>query len=122
MNNVQNDNLDPKLFRFIDRDGISSEKITAPRYSYWKSVFRVFFKKKINIVMLVLLVVVLLAAFVLPNFWQYNPMENASNAEAYNKSPAEAMAMFGASPKWWLGTGALGNSIMYGIVASARTS
>ena len=39
------------LFRFIDKDTIQSEKITAPRYSYWASVFRVFFRKKINIVL-----------------------------------------------------------------------
>ena len=40
------------LFRFIDKDTIQSEKITAPRYSYWASVFRVFFRKKINIVLI----------------------------------------------------------------------
>ena len=40
---VQND------FDFIDINSIQAEKITAPRYSYWASVFRVFFKKKTNI-------------------------------------------------------------------------
>ena len=35
-----------ELFRFIDSDTISSEKIVAPRYSYWSSVFRVFFPLK----------------------------------------------------------------------------
>ena len=49
-----------ELFRFIDNDQFVSEKITAPRYSYWKSVFRVFFRKKINIVVLVFLVLILL--------------------------------------------------------------
>ena len=37
------------MFRFINSNSISSEKIVAPRYSYWKSVFRVFFRKKTNI-------------------------------------------------------------------------
>ena len=37
---VQND------FDFIDINSIQAEKITAPRYSYWASVFRVFFRKK----------------------------------------------------------------------------
>ena len=50
----------PESFRFIDRDEIASEKITAPRYSYWKSVFRVFFRKKSNIVMLAILAIVIL--------------------------------------------------------------
>ena len=40
-----------ELFSRCDSN-IDSEKITAPRYSYWHSVFRVFFKKKINIVVL----------------------------------------------------------------------
>ena len=37
---------DEELFSQIDHDSLESEKITAPRYSYWHSVFRVFFRKK----------------------------------------------------------------------------
>ena len=36
---------DEELFARVDHDNVESEKITAPRYSYWRSVFRVFFKK-----------------------------------------------------------------------------
>ena len=43
---------DEELFTKVDHNMLESEKITAPRYSYWKSVFRVFFKKKINIIIL----------------------------------------------------------------------
>ena len=111
-----------ELFRFIDRDEISSEKITAPRYSYWKSVFRVFFRKKINIFMLAVLILLLLASFILPSFWHYDPMENSTNSQYYNLSPATAMSVLGTSPKYWFGTGPMGNSIMYGIVAGAKTS
>ena len=112
------------LFRFIDRDEISSEKITAPRYSYWRSVFRVFFRKKSNIVMIVLLVLIFLGSFLLPLVWPYDPMENVLDAKSFNLSPAKAMAYYnGENPiKWCLGTGQLGNSIMYGIWSSARTS
>ena len=111
------------LFRFADRDEFSAEKITAPRYSYWRSVFRVFFRKKINIVLIVLLVLVIGAAFIMPNFWVYDQFENVLDAKTYNLSPVKAMAYFGENPiKWCLGTGQLGNSIMYGIFASARTS
>ena len=111
------------LFQFIDSNSISSEKIVAPRYSYWKSVFRVFFRKKINIIMLSLLALILLVSFIMPNFWTYDPMENVQNAATFNLSPAKAMAYFhDGSLKWILGTGAMGNSIFYGIIASARTS
>ena len=41
-----------ELFSRIDHDSLESEVITAPRYSYWQSVFKVFFRKKINIVIL----------------------------------------------------------------------
>ena len=111
------------LFQFIDTDSISSEKIIAPRYSYWRSVFRVFFRKKSSVVMLVLLVIILLVSFIMPSFWPYDPWENVTNAETYNLSPAQAQRYYGGfSLKWMLGTGGMGNSIFYGIIAGARTS
>ena len=111
------------LFTFISNDAISSEKIVAPRYSYWRSVFRVFFRKKINIFCLVVLTLILLISFIMPYFWPYNLMENVSKAATYNLSPKAAQAYFGGfSVKWLLGTGSYGNSILYGIVSSARTS
>lgn len=113
------------LFQFIDSNSISSEKIVAPRYSYWKSVFRVFFRKKINIFLIAAFVLILLVAFIMPNFWQYDPNENVTNAATFNLSPAKALKYFNNgsfSLKWCLGTGALGNSIFYGIVASSQTS
>ena len=111
------------LFYFIDSDAIASEKIIAPRYSYWKSVFRVFFRKKINIFMIAVFVFIFLVAFIMPIFWPYDMMENVTNAATFNLSPAQAMRYFGGfSLKWILGTGQLGNSIFYGIVASSRTS
>ena len=57
-----------ELFSFITHSDEESEKITAPRYSYWQSVFRVFFKKKINIIILSLLAVIILFAYVYPSF------------------------------------------------------
>ncbi len=112
-----------ELFHFIDSDAIASEKIIAPRYSYWKSVFRVFFRKKSSIIMLVLLVIILLVSFIMPSYWHYDAFENVTNAATYNLSPAKAMRYYGGfSLKWMLGTGTLGNSIFYGIIAGARTS
>ena len=34
-----------ELFSEYSHSDLESEKITAPRYSYWHSVFRVFFRK-----------------------------------------------------------------------------
>ena len=119
--NEEKKNLD-ELFYFIDNDAISSEKIIAPRYSYWRSVFRVFFKKKTNIFMLGFLFLIIFCAFVLPMFLPYDMMENVTNAASYNLSPRKAMSTFGASGKWLLGSGSMGNSILYGIISSSRTS
>ena len=111
------------LFYFVGNNAVESEKIIAPRYSYWKSVFRVFFRKKINIFLLVALGLILFSSFIMPFFWKYDAFENARNAATFNLSPAKAMKYFGGfSFKYLLGTGSFGNSIFYGIFASARTS
>ncbi|MBO4278396.1 MAG: ABC transporter permease [Spirochaetales bacterium] len=111
------------LFTFVSNDTIESEKIIAPRYSYWRSVFRVFFRKKANWFVLGLLALLLLCIFVIPLFCDYDPYENVTNATMFNKNPVEAMkATGGFSFKWILGAGKLGNSIFYGIWSSARTS
>ena len=55
-----------ELFSMADRNAMETEKITAPRYSYWASVFRVFFRKKSNVIILTLLAVVILMAYVYP--------------------------------------------------------
>ena len=111
------------MFRFIDKDTIQSEKITAPRYSYWASVFRVFFRKKTNLVMIILFVLIFLCAFVIPAIAPYDAYENLRDATMFNLSPAAAMEKNGGfSFKWILGTGPMGNSIFYGIWASAQTS
>ncbi len=111
------------LFRFIDKDTIQSEKITAPRYSYWASVFRVFFRKKINIFLICVFVLLLLCAFIIPAIEPYRPYENITDAKTFNLSPQAAWNYFGGfSVKWLLGSGPMGNPIFLGIMASARTS
>ena len=119
---LQNKSQD-ELFYFVGNDVMASEKIIAPRYSYWKSVFRVFFRKKINIFLLAALAFILIVSFVMPIFWKYDQFENVRDSKSFNLSPAAAMSYFGGfSLKWILGTGNFGNSIFYGIIASSRTS
>ena len=112
------------LFTFIDHDSIESEKIIAPRYSYWRSVFRVFFKKKINWVLIGLFVLILVLSFIFPLICPYDSVENVLQASSFNLPPAAAQKYFndGTVLKWIFGTGPHGNSIFYGIWASARTS
>ncbi len=110
------------LFYFVDNNTLESEKITAPRYSYWRSVFRTFFKKKINYAIIIILALILLLSYIYPIFAQYDEFENIASASSYNLSPVEAIKYFGFSFKWILGTGKSGNSIFNGIWAGALTS
>ena len=112
-----------EMFRFIDKDTIQSERITAPRYSYWASVFRVFFRKKINLVLIIVFVLIFLCAFIIPSVLPYDAYENLQDATSFNLDPGKAMAKYGGfSFKWLLGSGPMGNSIFCGIWASAKTS
>ena len=38
--------IDKNKFQFVKRDDFASEVIDAPAYSYWRSVFRQFLKKR----------------------------------------------------------------------------
>lgn len=105
---------DEELFAPVEPDVQSAEHITAPEYSYWRSVFRIFFRKKINIFLLILLAVILLFAFVYPAVIGYDPAVdpyiNLSDPEAKHLSPAEAIGRYGFQLQWILGTGAAGQS------------
>ncbi len=80
-----------KDFQFIDINTIQAERITAPRYSYWASVFRVFFRKKVNIVLITLFIILIVSSFVIPAFAPYRPYENITDAKTFNLSPQKAM-------------------------------
>ena len=84
-----------ELFSPVDNSSLESEKITAPRYSYWHSVFRVFFKKKINIAVLCLLGVILLMTYVYPLFVEYDRFANLMNGATKHLSPGKALQQLG---------------------------
>ena len=105
---------DEELFAPVSHDKLASEKITAPRYSYWRSVFRVFFRKKINIIALSLLAVLILFAYVYPMIIGYDatvdPFIHVMDGSAAHLRPMQAMQRFGYNMKWILGTGGAGQS------------
>ena len=103
-----------ELFSRIDHDTLESEKITAPRYSYWQSVFRVFFRKKINTIVLLILAVLLAFTYIYPAVIGYDasvdPYINLMDSTAKHLNPEQAMAKFGNNIHWILGSGASGQS------------
>ena len=84
-----------ELFSEVNHSDLESEKITAPRYSYWSSVFRVFFRKKSNIIILSLLGIVILFAYVYPTLVPYDQFANLTRPETQHLMPGPATPFTG---------------------------
>jgi oligopeptide transport system permease protein len=117
---------DDELFSFIDRDELASERISAPKYSYWSSVFRVFFRKKLNLFLLVLLAVIVAFTYLYPAVIGYDsavdPYVNLLDPSARHLTPTQAMEKFGGGLKWILGSGASGQSTFDAVWYGASIS
>lgn len=111
-----------ELFSRVDHNDLESEKITAPRYSYWHSVFRVFFRKKINIIILALLAFIIIFAYIYPTFSGYDRFANLMDSSAKHLSPSAAIDKYGFSIHWILGAGASGESTFDAIWSGSRIS
>ena len=122
MREDMNQFTDEELFAPIAHSDAESEKIAAPRYSYWKSVFRVFFRKKVNIIALALLLFVILFAYIYPSVTHYDPYANLLDSNAKHLSPSDAMSYFGPQLKWILGAGASGESTFDAVWNGSRIS
>lgn len=113
---------DEELFSQVDNNKLESEKITAPRYSYWKSVFRVFFRNKLNIVLLALLFLVVVFAYIYPMCIQYDRFANINDLTAQHLTPSQAIDKYGFSIHYILGTGGSGEPMFDSIWFGARIS
>lgn len=111
-----------ELFSRVDHSDLESEKINAPRYSYWHSVFRVFFKKKINIIILSVLVLLVAFAYLYPMFFEYDKYAHVLSSTTKHLSPSAALEQLGFSIHWILGTGAAGQSTFDAVWYGARIS
>lgn len=111
-----------ELFTRVDHSELESEKITAPRYSYWKSVFRVFFRNKLNIVILALLLFMILFAYIYPSLTEYDPYANLMDPNSKHLSPMAALRYFGYNIHWILGAGASGEPTFDAIWNGSRIS
>lgn len=111
-----------ELFSRVDHSDLDSEKITAPRYSYWHSVFRVFFKKRINIVILVILGVILAFTYLYPVFVEYDKFANLLDSTTKHLKPAQALKQLGYNIHWILGSGASGQSTFDAVWFGSRIS
>lgn len=111
-----------ELFAHVDHSDLESEKITAPKYSYWQSVFRVFFRKRINTVILVLFFIIVAFAYIYPLMTEYDPFANVLEGSTKHLSPGKAIAAMGLSLHSVLGTGSAGQSTFDAVWYGSRIS
>lgn len=111
-----------ELFSRVEHSDLESEKITAPKYSYWQSVFRVFFRKKINTVILVLFFIIVAFAYIYPMLTEYDPYANVLAGATKHLSPSKAVAKMGLSTHSILGTGSAGQSTFDAVWYGSRIS
>ncbi len=115
MNNQEKD----KLFVLANRDDNKSEVITAPNYSYWRSVLRSFFSKKSNYVMLGIMVLILLLAFIQPIFSGFEEaLKNHTNGSILDSSQWFLRPSF----QHLFGTDSIGNDLFDYVWAGTKTS
>jgi len=103
------------LFELAEFDELKSEHIEAPRYSYWKSVWRTFIKDKFTVCLSILLFMLIVFALIQPCFSGYSP----TNAPNINNP-----SMKFQSPSWdhIFGTDNIGNEVFDAVWAGAKNS
>ena len=103
------------LFEFAAFDKLESEHIAAPRYSYWKSVWRTFFKSKFTVAVSIVMIALVLFALIQPLTSGYDPTV-APNINDPN------MKFLSPNSEYIFGTDNIGNSVFDAVWAGARNS
>ena len=111
-----------ELFAPEAHDKVESERITAPRYSYWRSVFRVFFSKKLNIFILAVLLFIIVFTYVYPQFSGFDRYENIMDSSMKHLTPKQAISQYGFNLHNILGRGGSGESTFDSMWDGARIS
>ena len=106
---------DANKFTFVELEKNASEHISAPNYSYWKSVFRKFFSSKVAIVMLCISLFVILMSIIHPIISGYDPLAlpNVNRPE---------MKMIRPNLQFWFGTDNSGDSLFDAVWLGTRNS
>ena len=109
--------LDNK-FVLVETDATQSEKLAVEPYSYWKSVFRVFFHKKSAIVSLVIIGILLIMSLFVPSlFPEWYQESNISSV-----SPHGNLRNIAPSLEHLFGTDTLGRDLFVVLFKGIRIS
>ena len=107
--------IDNNLFEFAEFDEKKSEHIAAPRYSYWKSVWKTFIRSKVTVGLSIFLIILISFALIQPLYSHYDPMV----APNINKPENQYLP---PSSEHIFGTDNIGNEVWDVVWAGARNS
>lgn len=112
---LETNNIDD-LFKIADKRSDSSEKLAVEPYSYWRSVFNVFKKKPSAIIGAVLLILLLLGAFIIPNL----------NTDVWNSQShvtgGDNLKNFAPSLEHPFGTDSIGRDLFSSLFSAVKLS
>lgn len=103
------------LFKFAAFDKFESEHIAAPPYSYWKSVWRTFFKSKFTVIVCIVMLLMIGFSLIQPIVSGYDPLvaPNVTKEEMRFQKP---------SAEHIFGTDNVGNDVFDVVWAGAKNS
>ncbi|MBQ9988079.1 MAG: ABC transporter permease, partial [Erysipelotrichales bacterium] len=107
--------MEDNKFEFVTIDAEASEHISAPVYSYWKSVLRTFLKSKFAVFMLIVAIFITVFSLIQPMFSGYS----AADAPYINDFSRRFIAPCAEHP---FGTDHIGNSLFDAVWAACGTS
>lgn len=102
-----------QLFAYAEYRPQEAERTGNSEYSYWKSVWRNFFKKKSAVVMLVLFFLIFAFTFIAPLISKY---------DVYNLRIDNNQAFISPNGEYWFGTDNLGRDYWSQVWHATRTS
>ncbi len=113
MNLQEEKNLD-ELFRFVDYSAENAERSGYSNYSYWRSVFQNFLKKKSAVVMTFVFLAVVVFSFIALHIGKYQYTELKVD---------NSLAFIGSfDSEFWFGTDNLGRDFWCQVWYAAQTS
>ncbi len=104
---------DQELFRVVDYSAEAAERVGYSNYSYWKSVFRNFLKKKSAVFMVFIFFAILIFSFVATAIGKYDYANLKTSLPEMFTSP---------NSEYWFGTDNLGRDYWCQVWYAARVS
>ena len=80
--------IDRSLFTAAGFDREESERIGVSNYSYWRSTLRTFFRSKLVVALVALMLLVILMSFLYPVFSRVDPTAVSTKARTWNQRPS----------------------------------